>query len=38
VDPTEALETAKHKKKIEKDASFAVAVKELSAKIETSIY
>lgn len=38
VDPTEPQETAKHKKKIEKDASFAVAVKELSGHIEKCIY
>ena len=38
VDPTEPLETAKHKKKIEKDPSFAVAVKELTSHIEKCIY
>lgn len=37
-DPTEPQDTNKYKKKIEKEPTFATAVKELSGHIEKCIY
>jgi dynein intermediate chain 2 len=37
VDPTEPQDTNKYKKKIEKDPSFAIAVKELCQHVEKCI-
>lgn len=38
IDPTESTETQKYKKKIEKDSTFAVAIKELANTIEKCVY
>lgn len=38
IDPSETQETAKHRKKIEKDPNFANAIKELSGTVQKCVY